>query len=245
MIVHPTSIIEKGVELGENVTIGAFTILHPGVQVGAGTNIGAFCELGIGSNNSNSDKLIIGRNSNIRSHTVAYLGSSFADGLETGHHVSLRENIEAGQNLRVGSYSDLQGDIVIGDFVRLHSNVHIGKKTSIGNFVWIFPYVVTTNDPVPPSNHVLGCTLEDYVVIATASIILPGVKIGHDSVIGANSTVTKDLEPFCLALGTPAKVVKDVREIRFNSEGPTVYPWRHHFFRGYPDYIVENWLREV
>ena len=52
---------------------------------------------------------MIGPNSNIRSHTVIYQGATFEEKLETGHHSLIRENIHAGKNLRVGSYSELEG----------------------------------------------------------------------------------------------------------------------------------------
>jgi UDP-3-O-[3-hydroxymyristoyl] glucosamine N-acyltransferase len=68
--------------------------------------------------------------------------------------------------------SDLQGHCEIGDYVRFHSNVHIGQKSKIGNFVWIFPYVVLTNDPYPPSNNLVGVTVHDFAAIATMSVIL-------------------------------------------------------------------------
>lgn len=64
--------------------------------------------------------------------------------------------------------------------------MHIGKESKVGNFVWIFPYVVLTNDPHPPSNVTVGCEIGDYAAIATMSIILPGVKVGQHSLIGAH-----------------------------------------------------------
>lgn len=241
--IHPTALIGSGVSLGINVSVGPYTVIHDGTEIGDNSIIGPFCEIGIIPNSVNNRTLTIGSNSTIRSHATIYTGSRFGAGLETGHHVSLREHLNAGENLRVGSYSDLQGDMVIGDYVRLHSNVHLGKQTRVGNFVWIFPFVVTTNDPLPPSNEVLGCTIEDFAVVATASIILPGIRLGHDCLVGANSTVNKDVEPFSLVVGSPARPIKDVREVK-SFDGNPGYPWRRNFSRGYPDNVVETWLRD-
>lgn len=72
----------------------------------------------------------------------------------------LGKKVIAGKNLQIGTLSDLQGHCEIGDYVRLHSNVHI--KSVPGNFVWIFPYVVLTNDPYPPSDSLVGVTVQDF-----------------------------------------------------------------------------------
>jgi len=243
MTIHPSALIHPNASLGTNVSVGAFTIINEGVVIASDTSIGSHCELGI-QHPENRNQLVIGRESRIRSHTVIYGGSTFGDQLETGHHVSLREGITAGKNLRVGSYSDVQGSLSIGDFVRLHSNVHLGKNTKIGSFVWVFPFVVTTNDPQPPSEQVLGCTIEDYSAIATGAILLPGVVIGHDSLVGANSTVNKSVEPFSLVVGSPARRIKDTRELK-NHEGNQSYPWRRHFKQGYPDEVLLQWSSEL
>lgn len=242
MTIHPSALIHPNVRLGRNVVVGPFSVINDNVVIGDDSVIGSHTEIGV-PHQDNLGQLVIGPRSVIRSHTVLYSGSSFEERLETGHHVSIREGTKAGKNLRVGSYSDIQGNVVIGDYVRLHSNVHLGKQTSIGNFVWIFPFVVTTNDPQPPSEQVLGCKVEDYVAIATGAILLPGVTIGHDSLIGANSTVNKNVDPYSLIVGSPARKIKDVRELR-DSNSRQSYPWRMNFSRGYPEDVILKWNEE-
>ena len=80
--------------------------------------------------------LIIGQDSLIRSYSILYGGSTFGSRLITGYRVTVRERTKAGENLQIGTLSDIQGDCVIGNYVRFHSNVHIGMKSEIGNFVW-------------------------------------------------------------------------------------------------------------
>src|SRR5581483_1539376 len=115
--------------------------------------------------------------------------------LTTGHRVTVREGAQAGKNLQIGTLCDIQGHCTIGDYVRFHSNVHIGQRAKIGNFVWIFPYVVLTNDPHPPSDVLIGVEVEDFASIATMSVILPGVKVGTHSLVAAHSSVSRDVEP--------------------------------------------------
>lgn len=54
-------------------------------------------------------------------------------------------------------------------------------------------------------------TIQDNVFIGNNTIILPGVTIGRDSIIGAGSVVTKDIPPGSVAAGMPAKVISDVQ----------------------------------
>lgn len=237
-IIHPTAIIEDGAKIGDNVSIDAYSIIRSSVVLGQGSTVGSFCDLGVGTNGP----LQVGRDSIIRSHTVIYSGSSFMDRLETGHRVTIREGTIAGKNLRVGTLSDIQGDVSIGDYVRMHSNVHIGKHTHVGSYVWIFPYVVTTNDPHPPSEVQQGVVLEDFSVIATMTVLLPGVKVASHSIVGAHSRLTKDTEPGYLYSGNPAKKVCESSRVRLkDGTRRSAYPWTSHFQRGYPDDIVDTW----
>ncbi len=240
--VHQTSIVHDLAEIGPNVDIGPYSIIHQNVKIGAGTKIGAHCEIGLPTALSDGSALVIGELSIIRSHSVLYEASTFGERLVTGHRVTVRENTHAGKNFQVGTLSDLQGDIKIGDYVRLHSNVHIGKKSIIGNYVWIFPYVVLTNDPTPPSETLLGVTLGDYSVIATMAVILPGVSIGRHTLVAASACVSKDVPDKVIAAGVPAKVIGNTSKIKLNSNPlETAYPWPRHFRRGYPEEITKLW----
>ncbi len=238
--IHPTAIISPKAQLGNNITIGANTIIYDNVSIDDNTIIGAFCELGVQNHLSNNEQLQIGKNSHIRSHSIFYEGSIFADGLITGHRVTVREKVIAGKNLQIGTLSDLQGHCEIGDYVRFHSNVHIGQKSKIGNFVWIFPYVVLTNDPYPPSDTLIGVTVHDFAAIATMSVILPGAIISEGCLIGAHSTVKGLTEPHCIYVGSPAKNMGVTSKIKL-PDGTSAYPWTQHFKRGYPEDVTQSW----
>lgn len=244
-MIHQTAIVSTRAKIGKNVSIGAFSIIHDNVELGDDSVIESYCEIGYPTPLADNNSLIIGNNSLIRSHSLFYQGSSFGQNLVTGHRVTVREKTIAGVNLQIGTLSDFQGDCNIGDYVRTHSNVHIGKHSKIGNFVWIYPYVVLTNDPHPPSNFEVGVTVEDYAVIATMSVILPGVIIGEHSLIAAHSLVKDDVLPHKVVGGSPAKQICSTSVIRLKdgSKGKA-YPWPRHFHRGYPDNIVEEWLKK-
>lgn len=241
--VHPSAIVDPGAQLGPGCAVGPFSIVGAGVVLGAGTSVGSHCELGVSGPGSSADEpLVIGAAATIRSHSVFYTGSRFGDGLVTGHRVTVREGTVAGVGLQIGTLTDIQGDCRIGDHVRTHSNVHIGKHSTIGNFVWIFPYVVLTNDPHPPSQVQLGCTIEDYAAIATMSVVLPGVTVGTRALVGAHSSVSHDVAPGRVVAGSPARDLGEASRITLrDGTGRPAYPWTTHFSRGYPASVVAGW----
>lgn len=240
--IHPTALVSQAADLARGVCIGPFSIVHANVVVGENTVIESHCELGVKTALSDGTPLRIGANSKIRSHSVFYEGSSFGAGLVTGHRVTVREGTEAGLNLQLGTMSEVQGDCEIGDFVRFQSNVFVGKKTKIGNFVWLLPYVVLTNDPTPPSDDWVGCVIGDYASIAAMAVVLPGVIVGTHSLVAAHSCVTKNVPPRKVVAGVPARVVGDTTAVkRRNGSGTPAYPWIAHFHRGYPEDVVAAW----
>ena len=245
MNIHPTAIISDKSKIGDKVNIGAYTIVYDNVEIDDGTTIDAFCEIGISNHLSKGEKLYIGKDSHIRSHSILYEGSTFSESLVTGHRVTVREKIKAGKNLQIGTLSDIQGHCEIGDYVRFHSNVHIGQKSKIGNYVWIFPYVVLTNDPHPPSDTLLGVTIHDFAVIATMSVILPGATVAKGVLVGAHSSLKGETEADMVYAGSPAKKICETSCIKLHDDSSTsAYPWRNHFSRGYPETILEEWMSE-
>jgi acetyltransferase-like isoleucine patch superfamily enzyme len=92
----------------------------------------------------------------------------------------------------------------------------------IGNFVRIATHCVLV-----PANHgfdrldvpiarqpvqALGITIEDDVWIGANSVVLDGVTIGRGAIIGAGTVVTKDVRPYAICVGNPARVIGDRRE---------------------------------
>lgn len=244
LTIHPSSIVSKNASLGKDVCVGPYSIIYDNVIIGDNTRIDGFCEIGVSSHLSGSNPLTIGANSHIRSHSIIYGDSTFGDGLVTGHRCTVREKTSAGKNLQIGTLSDLQGHLEIGDYVRLHSNVHIGQKSKIGNFIWIFPYVVITNDPHPPSNYLLGATIEDFAIIATMSVVLPGTVISEGCLVAAHACIGDKTQKDCIYAGNPARLVGPTTKIKLKSTRQPAYPWRKHFHRGYPSDIVQNWIKE-
>jgi acetyltransferase-like isoleucine patch superfamily enzyme len=242
-------VISPNAKIGKNVRIGDNTTIYDNVVIGDNTTICNNCIIGepineyYQCNDYINSPTIIGSDSLIRSHTIIYADTIIGNKFETGHRVTIREKTIIGNNCRAGTLTDIQGHSIIGNYCRFHSNVHICQNSKIGNFVFIYPYVVLTNDPHPPSNISEGPDIKDFVQISTSSIILPGIVIGEHSLVGANSVLTKNVEPFSLVAGNPAKYLKDVRELKSRETGEAHYPWPQNFDREMPwqDIGYENW----
>ena len=70
---------------------------------------------------------------------------------------------------------------------------------------------LTTNNTIRDMPHLFSSTvIEHDVHIGIRSVIMPGVRIGHHSIVGAGSVVTKDVSPYSIVAGNPAKVLKKV-----------------------------------
>jgi UDP-3-O-[3-hydroxymyristoyl] glucosamine N-acyltransferase len=253
---HRNIYVSQKAIIGKNVRIGDNTTIYDNVVIGDNSVIGSNCIIGeplssfYYSDDYKNPELKIGANALVRSYSIIYAGSVIGEKFQTGHHVTIRENMSIGKNCSVGTFSDLQGHSVIGDYCRLHSNVHIGQNSKIGNFVFIYPFVVFTNDPHPPSNLCIGATVDDYTQIAVHSVLLPGVKIGKNCLIGANSTVNKNFCEGILIAGTPAKEVGKVDTVKSKEKhrlGESHYPWMNNFERGMPweGMGFDNWKKDI
>lgn len=244
--IHPTAYVHPQAKLGIDVEIGAFCIVHGNVVIGNRTVVSAYSEIGLPTPLGNGSPLILGDDSLIRSHSIFYESSAFGPRLVTGHRVTVRENTSAGESFQIGTLSEIQGDCEIGDYVRFQSSVFVGKKTKIGNFVWVLPHAVLTNDPTPPSNTLLGCNIEDYAIIAAMAVILPDVTVGRCSLVAAHACVSEDVPPHMVVAGVPARTIGEAKSIkRRDGSDEAAYPWTRHFHRGYPESVVDAWMSEI
>lgn len=244
--IHPTALVSPDASLGKNVEIGPYSVIHAGVDIGDESKVGAFCEIGIPTPLAKSPTLRIEKSARIRSHAVIYAGSHVGRGFTTGHYVNVRENAVIGDGFQLGNRSDVQGDCHIGQYVRTHADVHIGKGSVVGNYVWLYPQVLLTNDPDPPSEALVGSEIGDFAVIAAKVLLMPGVHVGRECVIGAAAVVTRDIEPGRVAKGNPAVEVCDASLLRLHSHpGKHAYPWRDRFRKGYPESVIQEWLKQI
>ena len=247
--IHPTSIISPGATLGRSVTVGPYSLINANVSVGDGTFVDSHSILGAptagyyhGPESHEPAPCSIGSNSVIRSHAVVYEGVTIGDDFECGHHVTIRERTRIGVGVRVGTLCDLQPEVAIGNHVRLHSNVFVARGSTVEDLVWLFPYALLLDDPHPPSDACTqGPTIRKFAVVGARATILSAVEVGEGAVVGGASLVRHNVPADTVVVGVPARVVGPTSDVvcrHGNIE--RVYPWWHHFRRGYPEGVLPD-----
>ncbi|MEM2144741.1 MAG: DapH/DapD/GlmU-related protein [Candidatus Jordarchaeaceae archaeon] len=165
------------------------------------------------------EKTIIGKRAKIDAGAVIYGGVRIGNDTIIGHNSVIRFGTVIGVHSVIGNLTMLEGNIVIGEHTLVHSNNHIGQKTKIGNYVFMAPFCVTTNDPEmyyyrkeyskEEGKHwqlLDGPTISDGARIAAGVILFPKVIIGKQAVVGAGAVVTKNVPDFTIVFGNPATI---------------------------------------
>ena len=142
--------------------------------------------------------------------------------------MDLGKRLTTGVGCRLDAFpSEPKVVLHVGNDVQINDYVHIGAINSItikdrvliASKVFITDHnhgsygvdAIHTSPLIPPLNRALSSSavvIEEDVWIGECVSILPGVTIGKGSIIGTMSVVTKNIPPFSIALGTPAKVIK-------------------------------------
>ena len=134
-----------------------------------------------------------------------------------------------GGNIIIGSHTEILdgvllltygGNITVGEYCSInpytiiygHGETIIGNHVMIAGHCMIIPnehvYISKDKTIMDQGSSSTGIVIEDDVWIGHACSILDGVKIGKGAVIGAGSVVTKDIPPYTVVAGIPAKMIK-------------------------------------
>lgn len=168
---------------------------------------------------------------------ILYRKFKIGPGFYAGRGTNLwaKTNIVIGCNFYMGRYSQIECDATIGDNVIFANYVSL-----VGKYDHHFQMIGV---PIAHSDRIRnreynwkgighGVTIGDDVWIGLGSIILSGVSIGEGSIIAAGSIVTKDVEPFSIVAGNPAKKIRN----RFSCQDDQIKHIKlirdkHHFLK--------------
>ncbi len=122
----------------------------------------------------------------------------------------IRDLVEIGDNCVIMMGAVLNIGAIIGKKTMIDMNVVVGGRAIVGDNCHIGAGTVLAGVIEPPSAEPV--VIEDDVLIGANAVVLEGVRVGKGAVVAAGSIVVKDVEPFTVVAGVPAKLIKKVDE---------------------------------
>lgn len=132
------------------------------------------------------------------------------EGTRIWHFSHIQSGARIGKNCSLGQNVNVSNNVLIGDGVKVQNNVSIYEGVELEDYVFCGPSCVFTNDITPraryPKNHKYQKTLIKHdATLGANSTIVCGHMIGEFAMIAAGAVVTKDVEPYALMAGVPAR----------------------------------------
>ncbi len=186
--VHPTAIIHKGAEIEEDVQVGPYSIIGEHVHLGAGTSIGSQVLI--------DGWTTIGRN--CRVYHGAAIGTPPQDHKYKGHrsYVKIGDHNIIREFVTIHCASQEEAVTSVGDGNFFMAYVHVGHNCVIGN-------CNTLANLVNLAGHI---EIEDRAVIGGMTGLHQFLRVGCMAMIGGYARVVKDVPPYSLVAGQPARL---------------------------------------
>ena len=197
--IYENVVIEEGVTVFPGAVLG-----RPPLSSGAARKV-EVSEIG---------PLIIRAGSVIGANAVIYAGSIIGENSMVCDGACIRENVIIGNNSLIAMGVTVNRDVVIGNHVKIMDNSHVTGNAIIEDGVFIGPLVTMANDNSmnrsgAQMESMLGPKIRKNSRIGQGACLLPGVEIGEESLVGANSVVTKSVPPFSKVKGVPARIINE------------------------------------
>lgn len=201
--------------------IASTAVIHANVRLGRDAVIEDFCVIGCPPRGIRPGELetVIGDDCVIRSHTVIYAGNRIGNGFQTGNKANIRESNTIGDRVSVGTLSVIEHHVRIEDDVRIHTQAFIPEYSILRESSWVGPNVVLTNAKYPASpgakDALRGVEVMRAAKLGANCTVLPGLKIGERSLVGAGSVVVSDVEADAVYAGNPARRIKKLDQLPY------------------------------
>jgi acetyltransferase-like isoleucine patch superfamily enzyme len=216
--------ILENVELGEGVEIGDRVTLR-NCKIGDGVRIEENCIVGYGNVTGGFTHKLEGWRDpgmiEIGDATLVRPGCTIYPGVKIGRQCWINRMVVLLERTRIGDYTSIgtmtvsEGYNSIGNHVSVHSQVQLCARLTVEDYVFIAPMNVFTNgNPMNYARDIIsegqGPLIRFGVQMAVNCTVLPRVVVGCEAVIGAGSTVSRDIPPATVAMGYPARVMNRV-----------------------------------
>ena len=147
-------------------------------------------------------------------HESSYIDENveIGEGTKIWHFCHVLKNTKIGKNCIIGQNCMIGPDVKIGNRCKIQNNVSVYKGVILEDEVFIGPSAVFTNVLTPRAfierkNEFKTTLVKKGATIGANATIVCGITIGEYALIGAGAVVTKDVPPYALVLGNPAKRV--------------------------------------
>lgn len=115
-----------------------------------------------------------------------------------------------GRNVNINDHVFVENDVIVGDRVTVKSGVQLWDGIELHDDVFVGPNATFTNDRFPRSKNYPDefprTIVEKGASIGGGAVILPGIRIGQSAMVGAGAVVTRDVPPFAIVVGNPARI---------------------------------------
>lgn len=216
-------VIEKNVKIGNDCIVGHNVVIREGTEIGDSVRIDDNTVIGkqplrskrsIFKSSKTYTPLIIGNECLIGAQVVIYVGCEISNNVLIADSAAVREDVKVGEFTIIGRSSTIENFTTIGKKCKLETNSYITAYSTIEDYCFIAPGVVTTNDNYlgrtdERFKHFKGVTVRKGGRIGGGAVILPGLEIGEDAIVAAGSVVTRNVPARQIFAGVPAKYFRD------------------------------------
>lgn len=186
--------------------------------------------------------------SSFYAHETAVIdpGCIVGDNTKIWHFSHLMAGCEIGERCNIGQNVFIASGVRLGHNVKVQNNVSIYTGVTCEDDVFLGPSMVFTNVTNPRSavirkNRFVSTLVKRGASIGANATIVCGVTIGEFSFVGAGAVVVRDVKPFSIVVGNPAKTIGWISEcghrLEFNAEGVAVCPESKQEYRLEHDHV--------